>query len=117
MSDRRELQPGDRAAIYEADVSGTVRSSNLAVTVLDGDDHVTYTVPTMLVSWIPPDDDPVFEIGAAYRDADEPGGERYWFLPDSTTDTPFIAVVATANKLYRRYFRRDQLPRQIEEVI
>lgn len=118
MSDRRVLQPGDRAAIYEADIYGEVQDVDFDLVVLRGDNGQVYRLPSVVVSWIPPVDDPVFEVGAAYRDADDPqAAERYFYLPDTTTDTPFLTVTQVGeDKFYRRYWRRDELPRRIERA-
>lgn len=119
-TDRRTLQKGDRCRISEADIEGTVSYTDhsTVVDVRTDDDQMTYSLPPILVDWLPPVDEPELPIGACVRNADDADdGRRWWYLPASDSDSPFINVIRVGDtKTYREYLRRDQLPARIEIV-
>jgi hypothetical protein len=113
---RHALRGGDRVRIAETNEEGTVEPGGMDKVRVQTDAGVTYILPPILVTWLPPLDEPELTIGARYRNAEDPSDERrWWYLPDSTTDTPFINVAQVGDsKTYRHYWGRDALPDRIE---
>lgn len=115
MADRRILQQGDRAAIYEAEMYGEVVEADEASVTLRTDEGYLFTVPAVLVSWVPSIDEPDLVVDGCYRNADEPNdARRFWYFPESTTDRPWIEPWEHGEKNGNHYRTRDELPRRIE---